>query len=238
MSAHKGSIPWNKGTGKGWVDKRGYRWVYVTEYGKRRAKRESRVIMEKHLERILEPWELVHHKDGKPDNNSIDNLEVLEWDDFEHSKDFRDSTAAREYFEHITALLDKLNVEYVLGYPWYSPDEEIEHTVDNWFEQYTSDDPCQNSQIYSLKFRLKAVLSKQLGIQKMLAEYVAPVPTFDADEVRRLITELINASFFAGEWHEKHNAGSVSYKRWMVKSVNCYEAEHTLLTALNLDGEQ
>ena len=81
MSAHKGSIPWNKGTGKGWVDKRGYRWVYVTEYGKRRAKRESRVIMEKHLERILEPWELVHHKDGKPDNNSIDNLEVLEWDE-------------------------------------------------------------------------------------------------------------------------------------------------------------
>ena len=84
MPAPKGQIPWNKGTSKGWVDKRGYRWIYVTEYGKRRAKREHRVIMEKHLDRKLEPWEVIHHKDGDTLNNNVDNLEVIDWG--EHTK--------------------------------------------------------------------------------------------------------------------------------------------------------
>ena len=39
MPAAKGSVPWNAGTSNGWTDKRGYRWLYVTENGKRRARR-------------------------------------------------------------------------------------------------------------------------------------------------------------------------------------------------------
>lgn len=79
MSAAKGSTPWNKGTSQGWTDKRGYRWLYVDENGKRRARREHRVIMERHLGRKLEPWEIVHHKDENPSNNSLDNLQIVEF---------------------------------------------------------------------------------------------------------------------------------------------------------------
>ena len=61
---------------RGWTDKRGYRWLYVSENGRRVARREHRVLMERHLGRKLEPWELVHHKDGNPQNNAIENLEL------------------------------------------------------------------------------------------------------------------------------------------------------------------
>jgi hypothetical protein len=43
-----------------------------------------RVIMENHLGQILNPNEVVHHKDGERRNNKLDNLEVL--DKKEHSR--------------------------------------------------------------------------------------------------------------------------------------------------------
>ena len=84
MSTPKGTRPWNAGTSKGWVDKRGYRWLYIIDNGKRRARREHRVLMERHIGRRLEPWELVHHKDGNKSNNAISNLEIQQWD--EHTR--------------------------------------------------------------------------------------------------------------------------------------------------------
>lgn len=43
-----------------------------------------RYVMEKHLGRKLQPYEVVHHKDGDGYNNDIDNLELLPWG--QHSK--------------------------------------------------------------------------------------------------------------------------------------------------------
>lgn len=74
MATPKGSIPHNKGKGKGWIDPRGYRQTRVN--GK--TVREHRVLIEKHLGRKLDAWEHVHHKDGDKLNNSIENLEVID----------------------------------------------------------------------------------------------------------------------------------------------------------------
>src|SRR5690349_5551281 len=106
-------VPWNSGTGKGWVDKRGYRWLYVNENGGKRARREHRVIMEKHLSRKLEPWELVHHKDGDKSNNYLDNLEVMEWGihTTEHHLGGRKSEEARRSMEAFGLMRQELEHE-------------------------------------------------------------------------------------------------------------------------------
>lgn len=76
MSTPKGTVPWNAGKGKGWLNARsGYREVKVNG----RNVREHRWVMERHLGRKLLPYELVHHKDGNKTNNSIDNLELVGW---------------------------------------------------------------------------------------------------------------------------------------------------------------
>jgi hypothetical protein len=113
MPTPKGTIPWNAGTGVGWVDKRGYRWLYVTENGRKRARREHRVIMEKHIGRRLEPWEVVHHRDENPSNNDLSNLEIMEFGDHsaEHAAGSRKSYDARRKMEAFALLREELKSE-------------------------------------------------------------------------------------------------------------------------------
>lgn len=113
MGTPKGTIPWNAGTGKGWVDKRGYRWLYVTENGRRRARREHRVIVERSLGRRLDPWEIVHHKDGNPTNNDLGNLEITEFGAHtkEHSTGSRKSYESRRSMEAFALMREELKAE-------------------------------------------------------------------------------------------------------------------------------
>ena len=116
MGATKGSVPWNAGTSQGWTDKRGYRWLYVDENGKRRARREHRVLVERSLGRRLEPWEVVHHVNGKTDDNRLENLEVIEFGKHtaEHSRERRHSEDARRSMEAFALMREELKSERVI----------------------------------------------------------------------------------------------------------------------------
>ena len=103
MPTPKGTIPWNKGKGEGWIDKRGYRQISVTENGRRRSVREHRLVMERVLGRPLLPEELVHHKNGITTDNRPENLEIQKWD--EHTVHHHQDAKRPEAFRRLIQVL-------------------------------------------------------------------------------------------------------------------------------------
>lgn len=74
---------WTGGRG---FTREGYYYIYAPDHP-RSSKgyiKEHRFVMEQHIGRILEPHELIHHKNGIKTDNRIENLEIMEWG--EHSR--------------------------------------------------------------------------------------------------------------------------------------------------------
>jgi HNH endonuclease len=92
LTFKKGQVAWNKGLkglnsgdknpawkGGRFTTKLGYVNILIPDHPNANHKgyvREHRLVMEKHLGRYLTEDEVVHHKDGNPSNNNINNLEL------------------------------------------------------------------------------------------------------------------------------------------------------------------
>jgi len=76
---------------------------------------EHRLVMAKHLGRCLQPWEIIHHKNGIRDDNRIENLSLTTRGShsLEHNKGYRDGYQ-QGYFDgkdrRIKELLEQIRL--------------------------------------------------------------------------------------------------------------------------------
>jgi hypothetical protein len=88
-----------------------YIWIYKPDHPNARSTgymQEHRLIMEEHLGRVLEPKELVHHINGDPKDNRIENLKLAS-SKKEHSAMHFD--AVKEV-QRLRRILDENKIKY------------------------------------------------------------------------------------------------------------------------------
>jgi len=74
--------------------------------------KEHRLVMAKHLGRCLQPWEIVHHKNGIKDDNKIENLELMTKNTHstDHHKGYQDGYI-KGYTDGSNSLIKELKKE-------------------------------------------------------------------------------------------------------------------------------
>lgn len=87
LPAHPNSIRWGKenvfwkGGGRSWHTPYGYVMKSAPRHPRANNVFEHILVMEQHVGRYLLPSEVVHHINGKRDDNRIENLELMTWSD-------------------------------------------------------------------------------------------------------------------------------------------------------------
>jgi hypothetical protein len=105
--SHTGNKHWNWKNGRKSIN--GYILILQKNhpYSSRGYVLEHRLVIEKHLGRYLEPWEIIHHINGIRDDNRIENLEL-----FPNRHPLQVKTRLENEIKKLRSILDKNNIKY------------------------------------------------------------------------------------------------------------------------------
>lgn len=125
-----------KGHGKGnenyfwkggrFIEKRGYVYTWIPDHPFANIHgyvREHRLVMENHLGRYLTKDEVVHHKDGNPNNNNIKNLELYSHNREHMMKNHLQKDMSNRICIRCNRSHGELEIKFKYGVRWNRKDE-------------------------------------------------------------------------------------------------------------------